>query len=135
MPTSLLPAQPSPREAWAAQAVDLICADLAELGVSLHGRRVQVRVDELEWLGGSCCSSVGGVHIVRLSSALADAEQAAAVLTHELLHAIDNCQSNHGGRWAALAQLLGIRRTGAELEAGSLAQAIVGRVVAELPSW
>lgn len=105
----------STREAWLVAAVEELGAIFAEVGETLPAVRVSVG-----WPGGngrknavigqcwSTAASADKVAQLFVSPVLDDAVRVLDVLAHELVHAIDDCQSGHKGRFAKIAKAIGL---------------------------
>ena len=103
------------REEWLVAAVEAVAPLFAELGETLPAVRVSVG-----WPGGSgrknsvigqCWSTkvaADKVSQVFISPVLDDAVRVLDVLAHELIHAIDDCESGHKGRFAKIAKAIGL---------------------------
>lgn len=103
------------REEWLVAAVRAVTPLFEEAGEKVPNVRVSVG-----WPGGrgkknsvigQCWAGAAasdGVAQVFVSPTLADADQVLAVLVHELIHAIDECQSGHKGRFVKIAKAVGL---------------------------
>lgn len=103
------------REEWLTAAAAHLGDMFAEIGEELPTVRVSVG-----WPGGrgnknstigQCWSkeaSKDGVCQLFISPVIDDAERVLDVLSHELIHAIDNCESGHRGRFAKIAKAIGL---------------------------
>lgn len=120
----------STREEWLTAAIELLAPLYAEVGESLPTVRVSVG-----WPGGSgrnnsvigqcwaTAASGDSVSQIFISPVLDDAVRVLDVLAHELIHALDDNESGHKGRFAKVAKGIGLTGkmtatvAGAELEA------------------
>lgn len=102
------------REEWAIQMLVRMIPALCTLGIAMpEGRGIRIGVVPLpESKLGQCHaaaqSASGNVNFIALSTRQADPVELAHTLVHEFVHACDNCQSGHRGRWARWAALLGM---------------------------
>jgi hypothetical protein len=113
------------REAWLLAAIEQLKPLFSEQGAKVPAVRVSVG-----WPGGKgkksttigqCWSSLAAkdkVAQVFVSPVLDSVEQILAVLTHELVHAVDDCKSGHKGPFAKLAKGLGLIGKMTETTAG-----------------
>lgn len=105
----------STREEWLVAAVAALSPFFQEIGEELPEVRVSVG-----WPGGNgrknsvigqCWSTkvaADSVSQLFISPVLDDTVRVLDVLAHELIHAIDDCQSGHKGRFAKIAKALGL---------------------------
>jgi hypothetical protein len=104
------------REAWLTSAVAALSPSFAAIGAPLPPVRVSVG-----WPGGSSrkranvigqCWAPGaasdGVQQIYVSPAIDDSAVVLSTLVHELVHAADNCEHGHRGRFAKVAKQLGL---------------------------
>lgn len=103
------------REQWLNAAV----AELSGLFEALAEPVPPVRVS-VGWPGGrgkkattigqcwKSTASADGVPQVFISPVLDDAQKVLATLLHELVHAVDDCQNGHKGRFVSLAKKVGL---------------------------
>jgi hypothetical protein len=103
------------REAWLIAAVDGLRPLFAELGEEVPAVRVSVgftggRGNRAATIGQcwATAASADKVAQVFVSPVLADPIAVLAVLVHELVHAVDDCQSGHKGRFGKIARALGL---------------------------
>jgi len=102
------------REEWLTRAVEALRPLFAEAGEDIPAVRVSVgfpgggsarkRIGEC-WAPGA---SVDGVPQLFVSPVIGSRVQALDVLTHELIHAIDRCESGHKGRFVKIAKAVGL---------------------------
>ena len=103
------------REEWLVAAIDALRPIFAETGETLPAVRVSVG-----WPGGrgkknavigqcwKTTTATDKVSQLFVSPVLDDAVRVLDVLTHELIHAIDDCQSGHRGRFGKIARAVGL---------------------------
>ncbi|MEU4568633.1 hypothetical protein [Micromonospora sp. NPDC023956] len=103
------------REAWLVEAIEAMRPLFAEVGEEIPTVRVSVG-----WPGGrgkkgnvigQCWNSHAAadkVAQVFISPVLDKAADVLATLAHELVHAVDDCQSGHKGRFAKVAKGIGL---------------------------
>ena len=119
------------REAWLTEAIALLGAEVfGPVGETLPAVRVSVG-----WPGGrgqknsvigQCWASRAaedGVAQIFVSPVLSDGVRVLDVLVHELVHAIDDCQSGHRGRFAKIARAVGLE--------GKLTATVAGEALSE----
>jgi len=124
------------------RAAQIIVPQLRALGIAGAGDAwLAVRFEPMSrWVWGRCRIR-RDVAIVALSTAwlyapgplLTGPLDRALLRTfvHELLHALDRCESGHAGRWRAWAELVGLRGPGRD-DAGSHLERIIDAVFARL---
>lgn len=103
------------REAWLLDAANALRPLFEALGEEVPALRVSVG-----WPGGrgkkgnvigqcwSKSSSTDEVAALFISPVMVEPVEILAVLAHEIVHAIDDCQSGHRGRFAKIAKGLGL---------------------------
>jgi len=64
-------------------------------------------------------SSSAGVNEIFISPKLADPVEVLDTLTHELVHAVDNCKHKHGKEFKAIAKKIGLEGKMREASAGA----------------
>jgi hypothetical protein len=87
---------------------------------------------------GQCFStacSADSAHEVFVSPALDDAEQVAAVLVHELCHAVDNCRHGHGPEFRRIAVALGLEGPMTATVPGEQLRERLNALLAEMPDY
>jgi hypothetical protein len=122
------------REEWLVAAIDALRPLFAEIDETVPAVRVSVG-----WPGGrgpksavigQCWRSdhaADGVSQVFISPVLDDAPTVLAVLTHELIHALDDCQHGHRGRFVKVARRIGLEGPATATHAGdALALRLLG---------
>jgi hypothetical protein len=105
------------RELWLEQAVRALTPLFKEQGATVP-TQVRVSVGFPKGRKGNKGNAIGqcwagaaaadGVHQVFISPVLTDPVQILGVLVHELVHAVDDCQSGHVGAFRKLATSLGL---------------------------
>jgi len=127
------------REAWLLEAAALLRPLFAEAGAELPALRVSVG-----WPGGrgkkattigQCWSKAAASDEVAqlfISPVLEDAVQILATLVHELVHAVDDCQSGHRGAFAKLAKAVGLEGPMTATHAGEELKAALEEIVSSL---
>lgn len=132
----------STREAYLTDAVVEIAALFANIGEALPAVRVSVGFaggrGKKNTVIGQCwkaSAAADGVAQVFVSPVLDDAVQVLAVLVHELVHAVDDCQSGHKGRFAQMAKALGLEGKMTATTAGAALTASLEAIVANLGTY
>lgn len=127
------------REEWLVAAVAALAPLFAEAGEELPAVRVSVG-----WPGGNgrknsvigqcwaTSQSADKVAQLFISPVLDDAARVLDVLAHELVHAVDDCQSGHKGRFAKIAKAIGLEGKMTATVAGAELKAKLEAIVAEL---
>ncbi|WGH21403.1 SprT-like protease [Arthrobacter phage Emotion] len=130
------------REEWLVAAVEALAPIFAEAGETLPAVRVSVG-----WPGGSgrknsvigqCwASSASADKVAQLfvSPVLDDAVRVLDVLAHELVHAVDDCQSGHKGRFAKIAKAIGLTGKMTATVAGDELKAKLDAIMADLGAY
>ena len=130
------------REEWLVAAVAALTPLFEELGETVPAVRVSVG-----WPGGNGrknsvigqCWATGAsadkVAQLFISPVLDDAVRVLDVLTHELVHAVDDCQSGHKGRFAKIAKALGLEGKMTATVAGEDLKAKLEGIVGELGEY
>ena len=111
------------REQWLQDAVRHLSAIFKERGYDLPEVRVSCgfahstsrRVIGQCW---STKSSEAGINEIFISPKLADPVEVLDTLTHELVHAVDNCEHRHGKEFKAIAKDIGLEGKMREASAG-----------------
>ncbi|CCQ44282.1 putative uncharacterized protein [Pseudarthrobacter siccitolerans] len=132
----------STREEWLVAAVTALAPLFEELGETLPEVRVSVG-----WPGGNgrknsvigqCWSTkvaADNVSQLFISPVLDEAVRVLDVLAHELIHAIDDCESGHKGRFAKIAKALGLTGKMTATVAGDELKAQLEEIAAELGDY
>lgn len=127
------------REEWLVAAIDRLAPIFDAVGEQLPTVRVSVG-----WPGGrgkkgsvigQCWSSAASADKVAqlfISPVLADAARVLDVLAHELVHAIDDCESGHKGRFAKIAKGIGLTGKMTATVAGPELKAALDAISVEL---
>jgi hypothetical protein len=87
---------------------------------------------------GQCFStacSADGAHEVFVSPALDDKQRVAAVLVHELCHAVDNCEHGHGPEFRRIATALGLQGPMTATVAGPALRERLNALLARMPDY
>ncbi|UIW13229.1 SprT-like protease [Arthrobacter phage Warda] len=133
----------STREEWLVAAVEALRPMFSALtDETIPAVRVSVG-----WPGGNgrknsvigqCWSTkvaADSVSQLFISPVLDDAVRVLDVLAHELIHAIDDCQSGHKGRFAKIAKALGLEGKMTATVAGPGLKAELDQIAAELGEY
>lgn len=84
---------------------------------------------------GQCFSraaSAAGINEVFVSPVVADAQNAAAILVHELVHAADDCANGHGAAFKRIATAVGLAGPMRSTTAGPELENRLNALIAEL---
>lgn len=116
------------REQWLEQAVELLTPIFAEHDIELPAVRVSCGwpsrggTSTKKKVVGQCWKSIvaaDGVQQIFISPAIGgDVVQMLGILMHELIHAVDDCESGHKGAFGTMARKVGLE--------GKLTATIVG---------
>lgn len=130
------------REQWLTEGVQ----ELAGRVFAPAGHVVpEVRVS-VGWPGGKSVTKVIGqcwatrtasdqVSNVFISPLLADPVKVLATLTHELVHAVDDCESGHRGRFIKIAKGVGLEGKWTATSAGPVLQAALEAISSDLGAY
>lgn len=131
------------REAWLVAAIEALGAGVFKSnGVELPPVRVSVG-----WPGGrgpkgkvigQCWKravSSDGVNQLFVSPVLGDSARVIDVLTHELVHAVDDCANGHKGAFLELARKVGLEGKATATVAGEALQAELDLIVEQLGEY
>jgi hypothetical protein len=130
------------REEWLVAAVAALTPLFEELGETVPAVRVSVG-----WPGGNgrknsvigqCWSTkvaADAISQLFISPVLDGAVRVLDVLAHELIHAIDDCQSGHKGRFAKIAKALGLTGKMTATVAGEELTAKLEAIAADLGDY
>ena len=122
------------REAWLMAGVERITPIFAARGHAVPPVRVSIG-----WSGsgqrsthiGECwptSRSTDGINQIFIVPSLDDVVQVLDVLTHELVHAVDDCQHGHGKEFKAIALSVGLK--GPRMRSASAGDALKARLTA-----
>jgi hypothetical protein len=140
--TTATEARFSTREEWLVAAIEALRPVFAEVGEDVPTVRVSVG-----WPGGrgkknttigqcwSKAASKDGVAALFISPVLDDASRVLDVLAHEVIHAIDDCQSGHKGRFAKIAKGIGLEGAMTATVAGEALKARLDEMAADLGEY
>ena len=115
---------PLTREAWLLFAVGHLAPIFSEAGYNLPRVRVSCAVPSTSKRGsavGQCwptSRSADQVNEIYISPVHADALEVLDTLTHELVHAIDDCKNRHGAEFKKIALAVGLQGKMREASAG-----------------
>ena len=130
------------REEWLVAAVGALAPLFEALGETLPRVRVSVG-----WPGGrgkkdavigQCWSTkvaADEVAQIFISPTQGDAARVLDVLAHELVHAIDDCQSGHRGRFAKIAKAIGLEGSMTATVAGEALRGILAEIAETLGEY
>lgn len=103
------------REEWLVAAVSELSALFSDIGETVPAVRVSVgwpggRGNKSRTIGQCWASHAASDKVAQLfvSPVLVDGARVLDVLSHELVHAVDDCQSGHKGRFTKIARALGL---------------------------
>lgn len=133
----------STREEWLTAAVAALAPRFEAIGETVPAVRVSVG-----WPGGSSrnkSTTIGqcwpttlsedNVAQVFVSPVLGDAARVLDVLAHELVHAVDDCENGHKGRFAKIAKGLGLEGKMTATVAGEALKADLDAIAADLGAY
>ncbi|MBU3725742.1 MAG: SprT family zinc-dependent metalloprotease [Burkholderiaceae bacterium] len=133
---------PLTREAWLLFAVGHIAPIFTEAGYSIPRVRVACAIPSTARRGsavGQCwptSRSQDQVNEIYISPVHADPVEVLDTLTHELVHAVDDCKNRHGAEFKKIALAVGLQGKMREASAGpalrSRLQTIAATLIAEL---
>ena len=133
---------PLTREAWLLFAVGHIAPIFNEAGYTIPRVRVACAIPATSKRGsavGQCWPTTRSEDLVNeiyISPVHADPVEVLDTLTHELVHAVDDCQHRHGKEFKEIALAVGLQGKMREASAGPQLrlrlQAIAGVMVSEL---
>lgn len=124
------------------RAAQIILPELRALGIEGEGEAwLDIRFEQMQTYTWGRCHMRRRLAVVALSTAwlywpgppLAGPLDRAMLRTlmHELMHALDRCESDHAGRWREWAERIGIRGPGRH-DDSSHVERIINLVFAEL---
>lgn len=140
--TATKPATFTTREEWLVAAVAALTPLFAAVEATVPAVRVSVG-----WPGGrgkknavigqcwSTAASSDKVAQLFISPVLDDATRVLDVLTHELVHAVDDCQSGHKGAFAKIAKALGLEGKMTATVAGEVLKGTLDEIAATLGDY
>ncbi len=120
------------REQWLTENATLITADIAEL-FNLEQPKIRVGCSipfgyrENKKVLGQCWAtsrSADAHNEIFISPAIDDGVQALAILTHELIHAFDDCKSGHKGAFKRIALEYGFKPPLTKLNPNDLSESL-----------
>ncbi|WP_412736301.1 transcription elongation protein SprT [Krasilnikovia sp. MM14-A1259] len=130
------------REAWLLSAVEKLTPLFDEVGATVPTVKVSVG-----WPGGrgkkntvigQCWASHASADKVAqlfISPVLDDAEAVLATLTHEVVHAVDDCKSGHKGNFARIAKGVGLAGKMTATVAGEALKPRLAQIAAQLGAY
>lgn len=101
------------REQWLENAVRALAPVFAEAGILLPTVRVSCGFPKgnVRKVIGQCWNSKSagdGVAQIFVTPFLSDSVEVLAILVHELIHAVDDCQSGHKGDFVKMMKVIGL---------------------------
>ncbi len=129
---------PLTREAWLLFAVHALAPIFQEKGYSVPRVRVSCAIPSTSRRGsavGQCWASGhsgDGVNEIFVSPVHADPLDVLDTLTHELVHAVDNCKNRHGKEFKKIAMVVGLEGKMISASAGPVLKARLASIAAEL---
>jgi hypothetical protein len=137
-----MPSIPLTREAWLLFAVDHIAPIFKEAGYTVPRVRVACAIPVTSKRGsavGQCWPTTRSADLVNeiyISPVHADPVEVLDTLTHELVHAVDDCRNRHGAEFRKIALAVGLQGKMRQAGAGPLLKprlaAIAARLTAEI---
>jgi hypothetical protein len=124
------------REEWCYRVIQVLERELAAMGITMQGdRQVRIAVTPLPASKLGECHSAnkaadGRTNFIDICTSQPDPQELVHTLLHELLHAFDNCNSGHRGRWRRWADAIQIKRAGHSR--GPIAQRMVDAALLEV---
>jgi hypothetical protein len=131
---------PITREAWLLFAVSHIASIFKEVGYDIPRVRVSCAVPATSKRGnavGQCwptTKSDDRVNEIYISPEHADPFEVLDTLTHELVHAVDDCKNRHGAEFKKIALAVGLQGKMREASAGPQLKARLEAIAAVLVS-
>jgi hypothetical protein len=130
------------REEWLTAAIAALTPLFEAVGETVPAVRVSVgwpggRGDKSATIG-QCWASIASedkVAQIFISPVLDDASRVLDVLAHELVHAVDDCQSGHKGPFAKIAKGIGLTGKMTATVAGEELKATLDDIAAELGTY
>lgn len=132
------------RELWLVRAVHRLRPVVAERGLPLP-KRITVKAGPTSLSHtssghalGECwpsTSTTDGVPGIVINATITDPTTILAVLTHELIHAADNCRDDHGAWFTAWARALGLEGNIPSTYAGPRLQRTLSAIARDLGGY
>ena len=137
---NLHPMNPIPltREAWLLFAINHLAPIFTEAGYTVPRVRVSCAVPATSKRGnavGQCwptSRSADQVNEIYISPVHADPIEVLDTLTHELVHAVDDCKNRHGAEFKKIALAVGLQGKMREASAGPQLKARIEKIAAVL---
>lgn len=128
------------REAWLNAAVDKLRGPLSQVGATVPDQimaSVGFGARNVRKTLGVCFPTAAGDGIphVFISPTLTDPVTVLAVLTHELIHAADDCKSKHGGAFRKWATAVGLEGKMTATVPGDALRNMLTEMAAELGEY
>lgn len=129
---------PLTREAWLLFAVNALAPLFEEKGYRLPRIRVSCAIPSTSRRGsavGQCWSSkssADGANEIFISPVYADPVEVLDTLTHELVHAVDDCKNRHGKEFKKIATDLGLQGKMISASAGPELRTRLSAIAVEL---
>ena len=128
------------REEWLTEGIALLNSEVfAAVGETVPAVRVSVgwpggRGSKNSVIGQCWASRAAGDNVAQIfiSPVLEDGVRVLDVLVHELIHAIDDCQSGHRGRFAKIARAVGLEGKLTATAAGEALSVKLSGILAKL---
>ena len=131
---------PLTREAWLLFAINHLAPIFSEAGYTVPRVRVSCAVPATSKRGnavGQCrptSRSADQVNEIYISPVHADPIEVLDTLTHELVHAVDDCKNRHGAEFKKIALAVGLQGKMREASAGPQLKARLEKIAAVLVS-
>ena len=110
----------------------LLFPELVRLSCSwIKGRRTERAI-------GVCFPqslSAGGVNEIFITPTVAESHEVLAILVHELIHAMDNNKSRHGGFFKVVSEAVGLEGRRTSTHAGEALRVLLSGIVSELGEY
>jgi len=128
------------REQWLEEAVKLLSFIFKDRGYEVPPVKVSCgfALTSSRRVIGQCWSSQSssaGVNEIFISPKLADPVEVLDTLTHELVHAVDNCKHKHGKEFKAIAKKIGLEGKMREASAGAALKKKLGELAGTLGAY
>jgi len=121
------------REEWCLRVIDAVTPILAEYDIEMQGdREIRISIAKVKGNEGGYCvnssaSHDGRVNHIVISTRLEKPEHIVHTIVHEMMHAYDDCNSGHRGRWKRWANILQMQTKG--WDSSPMLLDIIGRVL------